>query len=273
MDYLNRHQAPFDQSLWDAIDEAATERAREALTARRFLELEGPYGPGLTNIELGNDGYCRQPEPGEAGAVIGRAISVPMLRKTFRLSIRRVAAYVDNGLPLDLAPAEDAAEAVAAREEEMIYRGQADFGLMGLLTAEGRNHHDGGNWGNLDEVLDDVIAGVTKLDNAGFRGPYALVLEPALYNGLFRHYPGTQLLQLEHLRRLCTAGIHKASIEGGAVVDPQQAGVLVVGQDMMAGYIGQDGIHYDLFISESIVFRLDDAEAVCTIAPAQPVRV
>jgi hypothetical protein len=38
-----------------------------------------------------------------------------MLRKSFRLSIRRVAAHVENGQPLDLAPARDAAEAVADR--------------------------------------------------------------------------------------------------------------------------------------------------------------
>ena len=48
-------------------------------------------GPAAA-IEVGNDGYCRQPGPDEAGAVIGRAISMPMLRKSFKLSIRRLAA-------------------------------------------------------------------------------------------------------------------------------------------------------------------------------------
>ena len=113
-------------------------------------------------------------------------------------------------------------------------------------------------------MLNDVLAAVTKLDDAGFRGPYALVLAPALYNGLFRRYPGTELLQLEHLRRLCSEGIHKAAIEGGAVID-SRAGVLVVGQDLMAGYAGQDGIHYELYLSESIVLRLDEPKAVCTL--------
>jgi hypothetical protein len=35
----------------------------------------------------------------------------------------------------------------------------------------------------------------------------------------------------------------------------------------MAGYAGQDGINYDLYLSESIVLRLDEPEAVCTIEP------
>jgi uncharacterized linocin/CFP29 family protein len=268
MSYLNRQQASFGEDIWRLIDEAAVQAARQRLTGRRFLDVEGPYGPGLTTVEVGNDGYCRQPGPDEAGAVIGRAISVPMLRKSFKLSIRRLAAHIEMGQPLNLAPVEDAAEAVADREEETIYKGVPEFGLAGLLTAEGRNHHEGGDWSNLDQVLGDVIASVTRLDDEGFRGPYALALSPGLYNGLFRHYPGTNLLQLEHLRRLFQRGIHKASIEGGVVVDPR-VGPLLIGQDLSAGFINQDGIHYDLYLSESIVLRLDDARAVCTIKPAQ----
>jgi uncharacterized linocin/CFP29 family protein len=269
MNYLSRHQAPFGEDIWQLIVEAAVKAARDRLTARRFLDVDGPYGTGLTTVEVGNDGYCRQPGPDEAGAVIGRAISVPMLRKSFRLSIRRLAAYMEHGLPLNFTPVEDAAEAVAAREEETIYIGQAEFGLDGLLTAKGRKNVDGGDWSSLDQVLNDVIAAVTTLDNGGFRGPYALVLEPGLYNGLFRHYPGTNLLQLEHLRRLFARGIHKASIEGGVVVDPH-VGPLIVGQDLNAGYIAQDGIHYELYLSESIVLRLDQPEAVCTITLRKP---
>ena len=266
MNYLNSSQAPFGDEVWTMVVQAAVKAARDRLTARRFLDVDGPYGTGLTTIEVGNDGYCRQPGANEAGAVIGRAISVPMIRKSFRLSIRRLAAHLENGLPLNMAPVEDAAEAVAAREEETIYLGQADFGLEGLLTAKGRNQLEAGSWSDLDQVLSDVIAAVTKLDDSGFRGPYALVLSPPLYNGLFRRYPGTDLLQLEHLRRLFTKGIFKASIEGGLVVDPR-VGPVVVGQDLAAGYIAQDGIHYELFLSESLVLRLDEPEAICTITP------
>ncbi len=41
---------------------------------------------------------------------MGRAIPLPMLRKSFPLSLRRVAAPVQNGQPLDLNPAREAAE-------------------------------------------------------------------------------------------------------------------------------------------------------------------
>jgi len=265
MDTFNRTQAPFGDALWDEIDEAAADAAAAMLTARRFLEVEGPFGPGLTAIEIGNDGYCRQPEAEEAGQIVGRAVSVPMIRKGFRLSLRRIAAHLDSRQPLDTSPVEDAAEAVAAREEELIYYGQPDFGIPGLLSAHGRAQVEGGDWSDIDRVLDDVLAAVTLLDGEGNRGPYAMVLEPGLFNGLFRRYPGTHMMQIEHLRRLCTLGIYKASIRGCAVIDPRAA-TLLVGQDLRSGYAGQDGVHAQLWVAESLVLRLDDPGAVCTIS-------
>lgn len=267
MDTLNRSQAPFGAELWQEIDAAAMKAATDRLTARRFLDVEGPFGPGMTAIELGNDGFCRQPAGDEAAQIVGRAVSVPMIRKTFKMSIRRIAAAVDNGAPLDTGPVEDAAEAVAEREEELLYSGQPDFDIPGLLSADGRSEIAGGSWSDVDQALEDVLSAVTRLDDCGKRGPYALALAPALYNGLFRRYPGTDMLQLEHLKRLCTLGIFKAPIKGGVLVDAR-VGAVLVGQDLRAGYIGQDGVHYEMFLSESLVLRLDDPEAVCTIVPA-----
>src|SRR5580704_16936984 len=170
MDYLNRGQSHLPDAIWREIDKAATEAAGDRLTGRRFLELQGPFGAGLTSIEAGNDDYCRQPSADEAGAVMGRAISVPMLRRAFRLSVRRVTGYLENGQPLDLTPAQDAAEAVANREEEFIYRGQPDFRLPGLLTHEDRQQLDGGDWAAVERALSDVLAAVTQLDEPGIAG-------------------------------------------------------------------------------------------------------
>ncbi|HYZ39014.1 MAG TPA: family 1 encapsulin nanocompartment shell protein [Stellaceae bacterium] len=265
MDYLNRAPAQLADTLWQEIDKAAIEAARERLTGRRYLEMEGPFGVGLTAIEAGEDDLCRQPTVDEAGAVMGRAISVPMLRQTFRISVRRIAAHLEHGQPLDVTPVRQAAEAVADREEQFIYQGQAEFQLPGLLTHQRRQRVEGGDWTAVDRALSDVLVAVTRLDNARYRGPYALALAPPLYNGLFRLYPGSDIMQLEHLRRLCTRGIYKAPIEGGVLVDPR-VGALVLGQDLRAGYVGQDGVHYEFYLSESIVLRIDEPRAVCVIA-------
>jgi uncharacterized linocin/CFP29 family protein len=253
--------------LLEKIEGAAISAARDALTGRRIVDVEGPYSLGLTTVEVGNDDLCRQPGPDEASAVVSRALSVPMIYRRFSLSKRRIAAFQETGQPLNLKVAEDAAQAVAAREEEFIYRGQPDFHLAGLLTAEGRNALQGGDWGNVEVVLENVIAAVNVLDDRGYRGPYGLALEPALYNNLFRRYAGSDMLQIEHLKRLCTRGIVKADIVGGVLV-AKDVGSIVLGQDMQVSYLGPDAAHENFTVSESLVLKIEAPDAICTITPA-----
>lgn len=262
--YMNRGQAGFPDAMWERIDAAAVDAARDILTARRFLDVEGPFGAGLTSVEIGSESHAKPAGEAQASVVASRAIGVPMLRQAFELSIRRVEGYRRMGLPLDLTPVEDAAEAIAWREEELVYHGIPDQGLAGLMNAEHRNRAPIGEWAQVDQALDDVIAAVDRLDAGGFRGPYALALSPTRYNKLFRRYEGSDLLQLDHLSRLCEAGVYKAPIEGAVVVDPR-VGQIDIGQDLRIGYTSNDGVHYQLFASESLVLLLDDQGAICTL--------
>ncbi|WP_303902631.1 family 1 encapsulin nanocompartment shell protein [Thiohalomonas denitrificans] len=264
MSYLNRDAAAFDAHIWERIDSEAVDAARALITARCFLPVNGPYGVGLTSVELGEDGFHTEAREGEAEAVISRAVSVPMLGQAFSLSIRRIDAHLHMGQPMNFAPVQDAAEAIARREERFIYYGAPEMGLEGLLTCKGHHEVKAGDWSKFDKALEDVLSAVNTLDHSGFHGPYALTLSPALYNNLFRRYEGTDMLQLEHLRRLCELGVYKAPIEGGAVVDAH-VGQIVIGQDMSAGYSRQDGIHYHLYLSESVITMVEEPEAVCII--------
>jgi len=190
--------------------------------------------------------------------VVSRALSVPMIYRRFAISKRRIAAWQEMGQPLDLKAAEDAGQAVAAREEEFIYQGQTDFHLGGLLTVAGRQTLEAGNWANVEEVLENVITAVNMLDDKGYRGPYGLALAPELYNNLFRRYPGSDLLQIEHLKRLCTRGIVKAAIKGCVLV-AREAGAIVVGQDLQISHLNSDAAH-EQFAASGIV-GLEDRSA------------
>jgi uncharacterized linocin/CFP29 family protein len=259
--------APESPELLNKIEEAAVSAARDILSGRRIIDVEGPYGLGLTAVEVGNDDLCRQPGPGEASAVLSHALSLPMIYRRFSLSRRRIAAFREMGQPLNLKVVEDAAQAVAMREEEFIYQGQPDFHLQGLLNADGRNTLQGGDWTSVDQVLENVIAAVNTLDSKGYRGPYGLALAPALYNNLFRRYPGSDLLQIEHLKRLCTRGIVKAQIEGGVLV-AKDVGSIVLGQDLQIAYLSPDAAHENFAVTESLALKIEAPDAICTITPA-----
>jgi uncharacterized linocin/CFP29 family protein len=257
-------QSVITAELMEQIEAAAVSAARDVISGRRIVDVEGPYGLGLTTLEVGNDDKCREPGPDEASAVVSRALSLPMIYRRFAISKRRIAAFQELGQPLNLKAAEDAAQAVASREEEFVYRGQADFRISGLLTAEGRKSIKGRNWDSVDEVLADVIESVNLLDESGYRGPYGLALAPALYNNLFRRYPGSDLLQIEHLKRLCTRGIVKADIEGGVLVS-RDVGSIVLGQDLQISHLSTDAAHEHFSVSESLVLKIEAPDAICVI--------
>jgi uncharacterized linocin/CFP29 family protein len=121
-----------------------------------------------------------------------------------------------------------------------------------------------GDWSEDEQALHDVLAAVERLDAAGFGGPYVLALSPTRYNALFRRYQGSNMLQLDHLTRLCAGGVLKAPIQGGVLLDPR-VGTLRIGQDMQVGFSATDGIHLRLFVAESLGLMLDEPQAVCTL--------
>ena len=251
--------------LMQRIEEAAVSAARDVISGRRIIDVEGPYGIGLTTVEVGNDDKCREPGPHEASAVVSHALSLPMIYRRFSISKRRISAFREMGQPINLKIAEDAAQAVAAREEEFVYIGQPDFNLSGLLTAPGRQTIKAGNWDNVDEVLTDVINAVNMLDSRGYRGPYGLALAPELYNNLFRRYPGSDLLQIEHLKRLCTRGIVKAATVSGGVLVARDVGSIVLGQDLQISYLSSDAAHENFAVTESMLLKIEAPDAICTI--------
>lgn len=264
MSYLNRDAAGFPSELWERIDAAAMGAARDRLTARRFLDLEGPFGVGMTSVEIGTEALVNEPDGDLAGTVGSRSIPVPMLQQPFALSIRRVEGHLRLGLPLDLRPVEDAAEALARREEQVVYHGIPKLGLEGLMTANGRASVSCSDWTQVEQAISDVLAAVNRLDSNGYMGPYSLALSPTRYNALFRRYEGSDMLQVDHLHRLCEGGLFKAPIEGAVLVDAS-VGEMKVGQDLQVGYSSNDGAHFRLFVSESLVFLLDKPEAICTL--------
>lgn len=266
---MNSINLPFESSVLARMQEAAVHEARAALTARRFLAVEGPFGVGYTVAPSGIDEQ-RQHVPHGATTVISRAIPVPQVYRHFSMPRRRIAAHAETGQPLDLSAVKAAARTVALREEELIYRGDPEFGLAGLCTAEGRHHLDGGDWSDVERALKDVLDAANLLDGAHYHGPYALALEPRLYNGLFRRYPeGSDLLQIEHLRNFCAAGIYKAEVDG-AVLAAAGAGTLLVGEDLAVDYTFPDSVHFNFVARESLTLRIDAPAAICTIRPRAP---
>jgi uncharacterized linocin/CFP29 family protein len=266
-DFLHRDDAPFSGAVWDRIDMVVTEAAKSVLSARRIVHIEGPYGLGIKSVP-GPDAVLEDEEGAAAGLSSGGVIPLGLINKTFWLSARDIASFEQTGMPFSPAPAAQAAIACAQREDDLLFNGSKPLGASGLLNAKGVQSMELGEWNEVGSAAEDVIKAATMLDDAGLHGPYALALAPSRYNLLFRRYEQGNMLEIEHLRALVTDGIVKApALSGGGVLiaTGRQFATIVLGQDLMTGYIGPKQTGYELNVSESLALRLLQPKAVCVL--------
>lgn len=265
--FLHRDDAPFSEKVWERIDQAVVEAAKGQLSARRVLHVEGPYGLGLKSLPSVEKEIAEAAGEGVSLAA-SSATPVAAIQSAFTLSARDVAAFEGTGLPLDLRAAVAAAMSCARQEDALLFSGAKALGVEGLLTAKGTQSLKLKSWEELGGAVNDLIQGVTILDKAGFHGPYALALTPALYNLLFRRYRQGNVTEIEHMRTVVTDGVVKApAINAGGVLiaSGRQFASIVLGQDLMTAFVGPSGRNYELVISESLALRLAEPAAVCVL--------
>jgi uncharacterized linocin/CFP29 family protein len=257
--YLGRQDAPIATETWNLLDTTMIGAAKSQLAGRRLLTIEGPYGFGLKMIPLTD---CEM----EEGIVGSTFMPVTMVRSRFSLGRRDLAAFEKDKVTLDLGPLACAAMDCAAKEDQVVFNGVS--GLSGLMTVEGSSSQTLTKWDKVGSAANEIISAVTKLDDAGFHGPYAMALSPAQYNLLLRRYPQGEGTELDHVRTIVTEGVVKAPAikKGGMLLasGPQYAS-LVLGQDMSVGYTGPAGDDLEFFVLESLALLVRAPEAICLL--------
>ena len=267
-DYLYRSDAPFGALILQLIDNTVISAATSQMTARRLLEVEGPYGLGLKSIAGPDD-----PLEGDGGdAVMSTSPSIPVatIRTNFALLVRDIANAQQTGVDFDRSPAATAAINCARQEDDLIFNGSKKLGIPGLLSTSGAATVKLDDWSKVGAAFDNMLAAVASLDETGFYGPYTLGLAPSLYNLLLRKYPQGSTTEMQHLQQLITGGIIKspAIAEGGVLLAVgRQYASIVLGQDLATGFVGPTEDSLEFFVIESLTVRVNRPEAVCRIAP------
>jgi uncharacterized linocin/CFP29 family protein len=235
------------------------EAAKSQMAGRRILTIDGPFGFGLKVIPV-ND--CDM-EEGISGSTF---VPVNEIKSEFSLGKRDLASFEKDRLILDLGPVACAAIDCAAKEDQIIFHGVQ--GAPGLLTAEGSSVQTLTKWDKIGTAADQVIESVTKLDDAGFHGPYCMALAPSLYNLLLRRYPQGDGTELDHIRNIVTDGVVKAPVlkKGGVLLaSGRQYATIVVGQDMTIAFNGPVGDGLDFYVIESLALLIRAPEAICIL--------
>jgi uncharacterized linocin/CFP29 family protein len=276
-EFLMRKDAPFGDEVWSAIDQAVVSAAKGVMVGRRFLPFSGPLGAGTQVIpvdaleETGGGGVSLfgDREAGVARPAKRCWLPLPLLYKDLQVEWRDVEANHQYSIPVDTGAAFAAGAAVARLEDQIIFNGQDDFALPGLLSVPGRLIVKGGDLKKPGQALKAVSQAIEKLVQAGSLEPYALVLTPELHTYLFTIHPETGRLEYDLVRERCQAGVFQCNAvpaARGVVVSvlPHQLD-LVVGLDMVTGYMGPEKMNHHLRVMESVALRIRKPSAICTI--------
>jgi len=257
--YLGREEAPIGADTWKLLDSNMIEAVKSQLAGRRIITIDGPFGFGLKVIPLSD---CDL-EEGISGSSF---IPVNEIRSEFNLGKRDLASFEKDKLILDMGSVACAAIDCAAKEDQIIFHGIQ--GSMSLLTAEGSSSLTLTKWDKIGTAADQIIESVTKLDDAGFHGPYCMALAPSLYNLLLRRYPQGDGTELDHIRSIISDGVVKAPVlkKGGVILaSGRQYVTIVIGQDMTVGYNGPVGDSLDFYVIESVALLIRAPEAICVL--------
>jgi len=123
-------------------------------------------------------------------------------------------------------------------------------------------------WDKVGTAADQIIDAVTKLDAAGFHGPYSLALAPAQFNLLLRRYPQGDGTELDHIRSIVTDGVVKAPAlkKGGVLLaSGSQYASVAIGQDMITAYNGPVGDLLEFQIYESLALLIRAPESILVL--------
>lgn len=265
MNHLHRELAPISDSAWAEIDEEAARCLKGFLSGRRLADFVGPLGWDTASVNTGRTEPLAESVGDGVEASARRSQPLIELCSTFVLDRSELDA-LDRGAPdADLAPAAEAAKAVALAEDRLFFEGNTAAGIVGV--AAGSPHP-------AIEIPDDysefprlVARAVATLQDAGVEGPYAVALGPTCHTGVVEGTERGGYPVLEHLRMITGGPLVRARAVDGTVVLSLRGGdfELISGQDLSIGYVAHDADTVTLRLEESLTFRNLGPEAAVAL--------
>ncbi len=255
-DYLMRSAAPISAELWAKIDEMVVTVIKKTLVGRRIVELVGPLGWGVEMVPL----FGFTTEGGAATiAENTKYIALTELRQEFVLKAKQLAIAEGTPFGLDLGAVAIAATKLAKAEDDLV---------LGGLLKQAKTTSELGDWSVLGGASQAVAMATAKLLAAGFDGPYALVMSPGRYARLSSLIQQGQR-EVEAVEELAEAGLFQwtgMADDLAMVISPHPWNMdLVVGQDVVTAYVGNEGIDQRFRIFETLALRVKLSGAVCVL--------
>jgi len=268
MNHLTRDLAPISDAAWAQIDEEATRTLTNFLAARRLVDFDGPFGWSHSAVDLGRVVSADSPAVPGVEAVRRRVQPLVELRARFTLDRSELDAIARGAADADLRPVIDAARAAAFAEDHIVFHGDPADGTTGIIPAS--PHPSVPIDDDFARYPGDVAAAAASLRAAGVGGPFAIALGTRAYGGVMAATEHGGYPVVELLRQILGGPVVWAPAVDGAVVLSQRGGdfALTVGEDLSVGFRAASDDAVELYIEESVAFRVITPEAAVYLAPA-----
>lgn len=261
-DILRKELAPLTADVWEQISNEVREALTVLLSARRVVDFHGPHGYMESAVSTGRLINVQQDEGVSHG--VRSVLPLTEVRVDFTLSLEELDNFHRGALDVDLAPAHDAARRLAEFEDKLVYEGMPSSGVQGIIQSI---PHDSIPLGSdAAAYVSSVARAMQTLVAAGVRGPYALVLAPDVHRELVGDvsaYPPR-----ERIAKLIEGPIVQSQRLAGGLLVSMRGGDfrLDVGQDVSIGYCRHTAQHVDLFLLETLAFRVIASEAAVRLS-------
>lgn len=265
-DYLGRDGAPFSAPLWQQIDSAVATTLKETQVARKFLPIHGPLGPGATIAAIDSLGREEIDEGGISIMGNRTLAQIPQLYEDFWLYWRDLEASDSADIPANVSATRFAAQALAMKEDRMVFYGVKALGIEGLLTAKGVNTQKRGDWSTGETAYADVAAAMATLMEKSRFGNHVLLTSPDLMVQLNRLQPGTGVMESERIATLVNRNIVMTPVlqpKTALLLSAQPQFVdMVIGQDAYTAYTEAVDLNHHLRVLETALVRIKAPDAI-----------
>ena len=180
MDLLKREQAPILPEAWEKIDEEARRVLAVHLAGRKLVDFQGPYGWEHAAVNTGRIKLLQNKPVEGVHAGLRRVQPLVELRIPVELDIMELDFIGRGGDDPDLNPIREAAEKIARAEDDAIFNGYEEAGIVGIMQAS--THEPIPIPGSPTDYPHVFVHAREILRQDGIDGPYALALCPAVYN-------------------------------------------------------------------------------------------
>ena len=264
MNDLLRELAPISDDAWKAIDDEARQTLMVELAGRKLVDFVGPRGWKKSARSVGRVKAIADAPVEGVTAAIRQVQPLVELRAPFSLSRTELDDVARGATDPDLVPLTQAAIQIARAEDRAVFEGWAAAGIEGICS---RTPHKALAIPERYEDYPAIVAdAVRTLKMAGVGGPYSIALGPRCFTGLMQAMGHGGYPVLEVVKHVVDGEVVWAPGVDGAVVLSTRGGdfEMVVGRDLSIGYAGQDAQRVDLYLVESLTFRVLTPEAaVC----------